>query len=306
MNFKNTGKMFKNIVKSADDLLDTKSLNKIAKNQKIIDASDARKAFRNNLDKKILDERKLVDREIKKANKALNKKYDNLDNLIRTPEKHSIEDISNLSKDFNSKINSNLTKVSVNSNDEIIKNSKNKLTSQERRNLRADKFKKEQDILTSRKQFNTPIREDIPIESKSEKVLQNRIQNNKEAKIKKEKAINESRRQFNTPLNSNVANNAEIATDILEAQKILENSQNQGNRKVIRNRNNIISRPRNGRTTEDIQNEINNIFKKETMNKKINDLLPAAVGGGILFAMANRGGQMTNSELYGQQSPYGY
>ena len=35
-------------------------------------------------------------------------------------------------------------------------------------------------------------------------------------------------------------------------------------------------------------------------------MLGAAVGGGLIFSMFNRGGQMTNSELYGQSSPYGY
>lgn len=35
-------------------------------------------------------------------------------------------------------------------------------------------------------------------------------------------------------------------------------------------------------------------------------MLGTAVGGGLIFSMFNRGGQMTNSELYGQSSPYGY
>lgn len=35
-------------------------------------------------------------------------------------------------------------------------------------------------------------------------------------------------------------------------------------------------------------------------------VLGTAVGGGLIFSMFNRGGKMSNSELYGQSSPYGY
>lgn len=35
-------------------------------------------------------------------------------------------------------------------------------------------------------------------------------------------------------------------------------------------------------------------------------ILGTAVGGGLIFSMFNRGGKMSNSELYGQSSPYGY
>lgn len=34
--------------------------------------------------------------------------------------------------------------------------------------------------------------------------------------------------------------------------------------------------------------------------------IPIAVGGGLVFSMFNRGGQMSNSELYGQQNSYSY
>ena len=66
---------------------------------------------------------------------------------------------------------------------------------------------------------------------------------------------------------------------------------------------------------------------QEKLNKKINDksagaaatqkdnfgkmdsflkkAVPIAVGGGLVFSMFNRGGQMSNSELYGQQQQYG-
>lgn len=35
------------------------------------------------------------------------------------------------------------------------------------------------------------------------------------------------------------------------------------------------------------------------------NLVPIGVGGGLIFTMASRSGQMSNSELYGQQKPYG-
>ena len=46
------------------------------------------------------------------------------------------------------------------------------------------------------------------------------------------------------------------------------------------------------------------------MSKKIDgfmqNAIPMAVGGGLIFSMFDRKGQMSNKELYGQASPYGY
>ena len=48
--------------------------------------------------------------------------------------------------------------------------------------------------------------------------------------------------------------------------------------------------------------EKENFGKMDTFLKKA---VPIAVGGGLVFSMFNRGGQMSNSELYGQQQQYG-
>ena len=40
------------------------------------------------------------------------------------------------------------------------------------------------------------------------------------------------------------------------------------------------------------------------MDGIIRHAVPIAVGGGLVFSMFNRGGNMSNSELYGQQQPY--
>ena len=40
------------------------------------------------------------------------------------------------------------------------------------------------------------------------------------------------------------------------------------------------------------------------MDGAMRRIVPAAVGGGLIFAMASRGGNMSNNELYGQQQPY--
>jgi hypothetical protein len=40
------------------------------------------------------------------------------------------------------------------------------------------------------------------------------------------------------------------------------------------------------------------------MDKALSKAIPMAVGGGLIFSMFNRGGQMSNSELYGQSTPY--
>lgn len=42
------------------------------------------------------------------------------------------------------------------------------------------------------------------------------------------------------------------------------------------------------------------------MDGFLKQAIPIAVGGGLVFSMFNRGGQMSNSELYGQQNSYGY
>ena len=41
-------------------------------------------------------------------------------------------------------------------------------------------------------------------------------------------------------------------------------------------------------------------------DKALRAVVPAAIGGGLIFSMFDRGGQMTNNELYGQSRPYGY
>ena len=43
----------------------------------------------------------------------------------------------------------------------------------------------------------------------------------------------------------------------------------------------------------------------ENMDGFLKKAVPVAVGGGLVFSMFNRGGQMSNSELYGQQQQYG-
>lgn len=54
--------------------------------------------------------------------------------------------------------------------------------------------------------------------------------------------------------------------------------------------------------------QINDFRGTSKTNSKEDSLLrkyvPTAVGAGIIFTMANRRGQQSNSELYGQQSPY--
>ena len=45
---------------------------------------------------------------------------------------------------------------------------------------------------------------------------------------------------------------------------------------------------------------------KTIMGLTSKQILGTAVGGGLIFSMFNRGGKMSNSELYGQSSPYGY
>ena len=42
----------------------------------------------------------------------------------------------------------------------------------------------------------------------------------------------------------------------------------------------------------------------DKMDGIIRHAVPIAVGGGLVFSMFNRGGNMSNSELYGQQQPY--
>jgi hypothetical protein len=43
----------------------------------------------------------------------------------------------------------------------------------------------------------------------------------------------------------------------------------------------------------------------QKMDGMLKKTIPIAVGGGLIFSMFNRGGQMSNSELYGQQPQYG-
>lgn len=42
------------------------------------------------------------------------------------------------------------------------------------------------------------------------------------------------------------------------------------------------------------------------LDKFMRQAVPIGIGGGLVFSMFNRNGQMSNSELYGQQKPYGY
>ena len=44
---------------------------------------------------------------------------------------------------------------------------------------------------------------------------------------------------------------------------------------------------------------------KSTMGEQMGKWAPMVVGGGLVIAMANRGGQQTNAELYGQSPAYG-
>ena len=52
----------------------------------------------------------------------------------------------------------------------------------------------------------------------------------------------------------------------------------------------------------DIANKTSNNILGTLKDKAI----PIGVGGGLLFAMTGRSGQMSNAELYGQQTPYNY
>ena len=42
------------------------------------------------------------------------------------------------------------------------------------------------------------------------------------------------------------------------------------------------------------------------LDKFMRQAVPIGIGGGLVFSMFNRNGQMSNSELYGQAKPYGY
>lgn len=44
---------------------------------------------------------------------------------------------------------------------------------------------------------------------------------------------------------------------------------------------------------------------QENMDGVLKKAIPIAVGGGLVFSMFNRGGQQSNSELYGQRQSYG-
>lgn len=44
---------------------------------------------------------------------------------------------------------------------------------------------------------------------------------------------------------------------------------------------------------------------KEKVGGFMNKAIPTAIGGGLIFSMFSNKGQMSNSELYGQQRPYG-
>jgi hypothetical protein len=62
---------------------------------------------------------------------------------------------------------------------------------------------------------------------------------------------------------------------------------------------------------DQLKNQIKSTKKEEQkqtqgkMDSFLKQAIPIAVGGGLIFSMFGRGGQMSNSELYGQQKAYG-
>jgi hypothetical protein len=61
--------------------------------------------------------------------------------------------------------------------------------------------------------------------------------------------------------------------------------------------------------SKEIKKQLMKNYKEEDPGKMdafLKKAIPVTVGGGLIFSMFNRGGQMSNSELYGQSNQYGY
>ena len=58
----------------------------------------------------------------------------------------------------------------------------------------------------------------------------------------------------------------------------------------------------------DFRNKVKDtgLTKDGKFSNMLQKAIPTAIGGGLVFSMFNRSGQMNNAELYGQQRPYGY
>ena len=117
-----------------------------------------------------------------------------------------------------------------------------------------------------------------------------------------EELVNEARRQKSMG-NVSQINKSKIPESMSARGSLFENmSDRQFNKlenKAIKKNEKIMSNSKKKTVNETVNAD-------GKVNSLLNQALPIAVGGGLIFAMANRGGNMSNSELYGQQSPYGY
>jgi hypothetical protein len=117
-----------------------------------------------------------------------------------------------------------------------------------------------------------------------------------------EELVNEARRQKSMG-NVSQINKSKIPESMSARGSLFENMSDRQfsklENKAIKKNEKIMSNSKKKTVNETVNAD-------GKVNSLLNQALPIAVGGGLIFAMANRGGNMSNSELYGQQSPYGY